>query len=267
MVVGGLRRCIARVVAVVVMAVVVAGAAPPAVPGFTDISQTALGRSIARQAAARLAALAAGDLVVLRDASGFTVGPRGAGYVALGGVATPVTVGRAISVAGGGPSWSPVAGQCFSRISDTFAWLDHCYVLYRLANDGDPARDWFALHHYATMQANPPWVMNGAAIGSAPVGSTPQAWADWAPRSDLASSGCQQILVGIASPVGGIADSVTQCETWTVAKSPVAGTFAVHWDGRGKRTTRELAMQLSVSVPANGWPQWALPASVSGSPF
>jgi hypothetical protein len=140
-------------------------------------------------------------------------------------------------------------------------------VLYRLANDGDSTRDWFALHHYATMQANQPWVMNGAEIGSSPVGPTPQGWADWAPRSDVTSSGCQQVSVGIVSPVAGISDNVTQCETWTIAKSPAAGTFAVHWDGRGKRATLELAMQIAVSVPANGWPQWALPAWVSGSPF
>lgn len=268
LVVHGIRQRLKRLVALAIGVACLGGAAPPPVISpIADITQTATGRALARAVAARLGTTAS-ELVVLRDAWGITVGPRAASYAVVAGAAVPLSRASSTqaSTVAAAPSWSYVAGQCFSRLSDGFAWIDHCYVLYRLAGDGDGTRDWFALNHYATMQPNAPWVMNAAEIGSQPVGATPQTWVDWAPRGDLAGP-CHQILVGISAPVGGIADTATQCEIWTIAKSPAGGRFAVRWDGRGMRRSRELAMEISVSVPQGAWPVWALPASVSGSPF
>ncbi len=299
---GEARKDWGRRIASAVMAACVLGAVVPigaasgesGWAGVTDITGTAFGRSLAEQAIARYRAaglagavrsLAIGDLAVFRDATGITIGPRGAIAAVLarptagpaGFEAQPVTSGRSAAAIGTGgttgmsgtsvgASWTFVASQCFSRISDTFSWLDHCYTMYRLANDGDAVRDWFAMNHVATMQANAPWVMNGASIGSAPAAGIPQSWADWAPRSDT-SGACRQILVSISSPVSGIGDPATACESWRIQKSAKAGQFAVTWDGHGQHAARELSMEIAVSVPQGGWPQWTLPASVSGSPW
>lgn len=266
------------------------GPEPSGSPGVADITATARGRALAQQAAGRYgdlaASIGASGLVVLLDSTGITIGPRTATYATVttrgrNGAsqveAVPQTVGRPASLASltsltvsaaataAAPFWSFVANACFTRISDGFSWIDHCYAMYRLANDGDAGRDWFALNHFATMRANPPWVMYAALIGSAPIGG-PQAWADWAPRSDM-SGNCSPIIVAITTPAGGIPDATTQCEVWTLAKSATAGQFSVKWDSRGQRAARELSMEISVSMPQGGWAQWLLPASVSGSPF
>ena len=163
--------------------------------------------------------------------------------------------------------WSVQASQCFTRISDTYSWIDHCYGLYRLANDTDQGRDWYVLHHFASMKSNPPWAMNAASIGSAPAGGTLQTWVDWQPRSDTRTTGCQQVILAIAGPAPGISDAVTQCDQWRVAKATTGGTFSVTWDRQGTHELRELSMLVSVSVPEGAWPIWYVPASVSGSPF
>jgi len=289
------RRVGARVgvAGVLVALAVIGGAGPvaarPASPGPTlpvgisDITWTPRGRDLAVRAAERFArmrsTIAAGDLVVLEDGGGVTIGPRAASYAAIAdGRAAPAILpttaarpgltrgirrGVLAGIVGG---WQFVGNQCFARISDTFTWLDHCYTMYQLSADGDPTRDWYALNHYATMDPNMPWVMNAASIGTTPIGTATQTWADWAPRSSTVSP-CRQVAVSVSSPVGGIGDTVMQCEAWTIAKSAAAGAFAVRWDGHGTHATRELSLEIAVSVPQGSWPQWALPASVSGSPF
>ncbi len=250
----------------------------------TDISDSALGRSLAQQAADHYARLGVPrqPLRVWRDARGYVIAPLGTEFaptsVALpDGTATvssapttsSVRVARmaapAATTASG--SWSLAGQACFSRITDTWTWLDHCYWMWQLANDGDTTRDWYALEHFATMHPNSPWVGNWAKISSSPTsGSAAQTWADWSPRGDYNQS-CHTITVGITSPVGGISFSTNQCEVWDMTKGNPAVTYDLAWIGPGVRQDREVGYQISVSVPQGGWPQWSLPAETHGSAY
>lgn len=272
------------------------GAAPPtggasALPGGAmDITGTARGKRLIAKAADRYAAngAKAQPLRAIEDDGGILIAPENTRFgtveVTLAGgqkgialapltpdAPAPQTGARAGDIgASAGPTWTFQGNQCFSRISDTWSWLDHCYYMYRLSNDGNASYDWFALAHYASMKANVPWVMNWARIRAYRHGGSAQTWADWSPKSDWNGGSCGTISVAVTLPVGGIGISTERCpQLWDFTKSAngTSPDYSLRWIGLGTRATRELTFEIAVRVAQGGWAQWALPAEVHGSAF
>ena len=255
--------------------------------GAVDITTTSWGRQLTSAAAIRYSAYGAtsANLRVIQDAAGVTVAPAGTEFGAVletladGTTAlslAPATLsdpGPAVSDSSesDGPaplvsaSWSLVGNACFTRISDTWTWLDHCYQMYKLANDGSSTRDYYALQHYATMHPNSPWVGNWAKIRSYPTGgSAAQNWMDWSPRGDYSGGSRTTTTLGISVYVV-LTMQTTMCDQWWIAKSNPAVDFSVEWYRPGTRNNRELACEIAVWVNQGAWPQWYLPAETHGS--
>lgn len=255
-----------------------------------DVSATSAGLTVAAAAGRRFAAMGPGGsstaLEVWTDAAGVLVVPRGTafdrqawtdGRGRKGLVLVPRTarIASAASVsaarpvprvrAATGPAWRWMAQACFSRSSDVWSWLDHCYQLYSaIGGDGS---DYWELLRYGTAGANVPWTLHAATIGSyATAASAPQDWAQWSPLGDQTGP-CTAITVQISSPVAGISWPVNRCDTWTIAKGRAGGTFALTWSGPATRGERGVAYVMAVRVPHGAFAQWALPGGSSGSPF
>ncbi len=249
-----------------------------------DVTDSALGRLLAAHARGRLAEVGEpverGGLRVLRDDDGYLVVPRGTTVRAVPGLATsaagvtlaPVvgpersaTVGRQSAAVSS--AWVFAGGGCFERISDGWSWLDHCARIYRLIQDGDPQRDFYALQRYGTAGANMPWVLKEAVLGSEPVESSPpMAWQDWNPRSDR-SGPCQTITVRVTTPLAGVSQAVDRCETWDITKGATGGDYSLEWSGCACAQDRAIAYVLSISVPQGTLPAWYVPAEVHGFAF
>ena len=179
----------------------------PALPrGATDITDTAKGQKLIREAKARYAERGhkAGELRAVKDATGIVIAPLDTTfdtYTATLEDGSQVEALAPLTADGSGvgprgvsrcrrrrPSprqrGSSSSNNCFSQISDTWTVLDHCYYKYKLANDGSSSYDWYALHRYGTARRNSPWVLDLARIRAYRSGGSSQTWADWNPRVD-----------------------------------------------------------------------------------
>ena len=265
---------------------------PPLVASLVPANVTATSAGLAAAAAAgrRFAGLGAAwspqALEVWTDAAGVLVAPRGTtfdrspwvdGRGRVGTVLVPRTPRLAVpppvavarpaprARAASGPAWRWVAQACFSRSSDVWSWLDHCYQLYGAT--GADGADYWELLRYGTAGANVPWTLHAASIGSYPTtASAPQDWVQWSPLGDQMGP-CQAITVQITSPMVGISWPVNRCDTWTIAKGLKGGTFDLRWSGPGTHGERGVAYVTAVRVPHGAFAQWALPGGSSGSPF
>ena len=267
----------------------VAAASAPRIPlGARDVTTSAAGRQLIAAARIRFAraGMPAGALIVVQDSTGYTVAPAGTRFASRhvrladgtsGIVLDPMTASAPVQAptkveAHVSPflvgSWgNPVAGGCFSRISDTWSYLDHCYQMWKESNDGSSTRDWFALRHFGTAFPNSPWVVNSAFLSSSPTSSSSaQNWWEYSPLNGHTGS-CTTETIGITSPVGGISHSLQVCEEWDIAKGNPTVSFALGWYGPGTRSSRGLDYEISIYVAQGGWPQWSLPATTSGSAF
>ncbi len=273
-------------------------ASPPstgasALPAWaSDITGTARGKRLFAEAASRYAArgVKSRALRVIEDAGGILIAPATVKLTAVQVTLADGTKGRALApvtrlpmpalataqssnaAALASPAWSFVANDCFTRFSDgPWAWMDHCYWMYKLSNDGNAKHDWWALQHFASMQANAPWVMNWARIRTHRYpGSPAQTWADWSPRSSWSGGSCGPVSVGVTSPVGGINVSIERCPSrWDLTKSANGASpdYTLQWTGFGARDVREMAFEIAVRVAQGARPAWTLPAEVHGSPI
>jgi len=259
-------------------------------PAPADISTTAAGVALAAAAGRRFARLdraaAHMPLEVWTDAAGVLVVPRGTtferqpwtdGHGHVGVVLVPRTPRLVLprpaaparpgvgARATSGPAWRWVAQACFSRTSDVWSWLDHCYQLYGAT--GLDGADYWELLRYGTAGANTPWALHAASIGSYPTAaSAAQDWVQWSPLGDQTGP-CQVITVQITSPLAGISWPVNRCDTWTITKGLPGGTFQLAWHGPGTHGERGVAYVIAVRVPHGAYAQWALPGGSSGSPF
>jgi hypothetical protein len=165
------------------------------------------------------------------------------------------------------PTWNFQIQQCFARISDTWSYIDHCYSLYKMANDGDGAKDYFALQHYSTAGPNPPWTLHDAKIQAIQLAGTPaQTWMDWSPKADF-NGNCQSFQLAVLVKAVVLALNVDRCELWDMTKqNPAVNYNVVYWNP-GQRSDRELSFEIAVSVAQGAWPQWSIPAESHGSPF
>ena len=255
-----------------------------------DVSTTSAGVAVAAAADRRFAALdprgPTPALEVWTDAAGVLVVPDGtafdrqawtddrgrAGVVLVPRtprvvLTPPIDAARPPARVRGttGPAWRPVAQACFSRSSDVWSWLDHCYQLDGAT--GADGADYWELLRYGTAGANVPWTLHGASIGSYPTAaSAPQAWVQWSPLGDQTGP-CTAITVQITSPFAGISWPVNRCDTWTISKGLAGGTFTVTWTGPATRGERGVAYVMAVRVPHGAFAQWALPGGSNGSPF
>lgn len=241
---------------------------------------------MAQQAAQHFADLGvvvpADRLRVLRDEAGFVVVPAGTRFgVQADGRGRRSVVPIAESQPADGPAstggdaftlaattnWVTANSQCFARISDTYSWLDHCYVLYFLANDGDPNKDYYGLKHFATARANSPWYLRSAAIGNYPARAV-QTWVDWDPVG--ASFGnCRSMGLGVTALGFGLSGSFTACETIDVVKQNPDVNFTEMWyvDFSGVQTSRGLQYLITFKVNQGVAPAVYLPAEVHGTIF
>lgn len=179
-------------------------------------------------------------------------------------VTSPSTAMLASITPAAAPYWALVATQCFTRISDTWSWLDHCYQMYQEANDGSATRDYYALQHYATASNNSPWRVYWAQIRSYPAStSAPQTWVDWAPKGDTSGSCDPSYTIGISAPIV-LTMTSNRCEIWHMTKSNPTVDYTLQWISSGVSGSRGLAYENSVSVGQGLWPVWVLPAEVHG---
>lgn len=263
----------------------------PALPkGATDITDTAKGQKLIREAKGRYAEAGhkAGELRAVKDATGILIAPvdttfdtyaatleDGSTVAALAPLTADdpawVQEETAAEVAAlAAPTWTFVKNHCFSQISDTWSVLDHCYYKFKLANDGSSSYDWYALQRYGTAHRNSPWVLDRARIRAYRSGGSSQSWADWSPRVDWYGGSCSTTSIGISTPVGGISKSFERCPDQVTFSKSANGTqpdYTQTWFGLGTRGNRELNFEIAVRVAQGGTASFAMPADVNGSPY
>ena len=264
----------------------------PALPmGATDITQTAKGQKLVREAKARYAERGhkAGELRAVKDATGLVIAPvdttfdtytatleDGSQVEALAPLTAddPAWVHEESAVAEtsalAAPAWKFVSNNCFTFLDSPWAVLDHCYYKYKLANDGSSSYDWYALHRYGTASRNSPWVLDLARIRAYRSGGSSQKWADWTPRSNWSGGGCSTTSIGISTPIGGISRSFERCPeevTFTKSTSGTQPDYTQTWFGLGTRGNREVNFEIAVRVAQGGSANFAMPADVNGSAY
>lgn len=263
----------------------------PALPkGATDITDTAKGQKLIREAKGRYAEAGhkAGELRAVKDATGILIAPvdttfdtyaatleDGSTVAALAPLTADdpawVQEETAAEVAAlAAPTWTFVKNHCFTQISDTWSVLDHCYYKFKLANDGSSSYDWYALQRYGTAHRNSPWVLDRARIRAYRSGGSSQSWADWNPRVDWYGGSCSTTSIGISTPVGGISKSFERCPDQVTFSKSANGTqpdYTQTWFGLGTRGNRELNFEIAVRVAQGGTASFAMPADVNGSPY
>jgi len=156
---------------------------------------------------------------------------------------------------------------CPYRIENSTGWIDHCYRVSKVYDDGDSIYDHFTLEHWATAKSKGAYYLKNARIYCAKkAGSTTTFyWTDWSPRSDLNLS-CQSISLTVTSgPISISGDIYQACETWDITKYAEAGKFKNEWKGSKKNTDREVAYMVSVKVPQGKWASWDLTAGITTS--
>lgn len=253
-------------------------------PGARDITATALGSRLAQEARVRFAALGiTEELRVVEDDSGYTVAPTDTEFVAVpvthadgsaGTTAMPITApqpaantglfGSIQAAAAAEPAWAIQTGNCFSRINHVYAYIDHCYQIYKMTNDNSSTRDYFALKHYATAGPNSPWTLGYAYIQAYRLsGTTAQTWLDWDPKGSW-QGGCSTVSLSISWLGAGLGLNVDRCERWDVVKQNPTVNFKETWLNPGTRSTRGLGFEIAVWVAQGTWPQWVVPADADG---
>lgn len=251
--------------------------APSPTSGATpdlDITETRRGRVLAEAAAARFTDLgvvtAPESLVVLDYGSdGHMIVPRGAQVLGPGSIITSPHALSRLQAQRSFPSldgtmapapmatseWKLVSDLCFTRRPTGEHWMDTCYHLRRLTNDGNSTHDYYGLAVFAT--AHSPRLESAYVSSRRCCGAT-QAWFDWDLRGDVDTS-CRSITLGLSAFGFGFTRGHTQCEKWDITKGAAAGEFRNTWlknsfgwvDG-----DRETAFMIGVKVPQGGWPQW-----------
>ncbi len=290
-----IRRRASRALIALVMVVVVTGTVSAA-PRTGEITDDDDGRAIAAAAAERFSdygvATDASDLTVTRYGDGsIVVAPKGTeiltasrdpqtGFVGASVLTPDFSAGATGSTAPRGiraapaaerdgeasptttaPYWSWWASQCFARLDSVYGWMDTCYHMLKLINDGSYTYDWFDLHMFSTFVSKYPYALRDAYVESGPSGSITQYWHDWSPRSDTSRS-CSTVTLSVSAAGASLGFSHEQCETWDITKYAAAGRFRNTWlKGYfypSPGTEREVAFQIVSKVGQNKVVQWWL---------
>lgn len=251
---------------------------------LSDITSSAIGQELAREAAAHRVRLGAPSqpLRVLRDQAGYLVVPIDTEVVPVSGtddsgrdivMYAPVvkaSASDAVELAPDGAlssSWTQVYTNCYGRISDSWSWMDHCTKIFKLSNDGDGSKDYYALQHYATASGNWPWHLWWGKISSSPIVSGnygAQTWVDWSPKSDY-SGNCRTIGLSVTALGFGLGFTTEQCESYHFTKDNPAVNYSLKGSWYvGPDTNRELAYEIAVKVNQGKSVAWTVPAEVHG---
>jgi len=244
-----------------------------------------MGRQAAEESAARFATqgvdVAAESLQVLDlGDAGIVVAPAAATFLSdstsaatadLANVATYFAVGGVkettltVEASGGiqplaAPYWQLQYNGCFARWYVDSAYVDACYKVYKLINDGVSNKDYWTLQHWA-VATETAWGLRSTWINSARNGGSTQSWADWGPRVDY-NSNCTTRTVGV-SYILVLTSQYVQCEIWDATRGAAAGSMKQEWrcdcwPWMGSGTQRALAYAVEVSVPQGGSAAWTL---------
>lgn len=259
----------------------------PAVPkGATDISDTAKGQKLIKEAKARFEKLGhtSGELRAVKDATGIVIAPIDTAFTTYTATLedgtdvsaiAPLTADDPVSdsqelAALAAPSWKFLSNSCYSKVDSPWAVLDHCYYKYKLANDGNGTYDWYALHRFGTAHNNSPWVLDLARIRAYRGGGSAQSWADWTPRSNWSGGSCSTTSISISTPIAGLSQSFERCPeqvTFTKSASGTSPDYTQTWFGLGTRGNREVDFEIAIRVGQGGSVTFAMPAEVRGSAY
>lgn len=267
------RRSLALALMLVLVAAI--GAAPTGAGNGVgeDISRTADGTLKIKAAAASFAAqgsaVAESDLVATRLTDGdvlvsrrdFNVTKTEDGYRTV----TPK------SGDGDGPSgpialsasWTLLGSQCFAALFRGVAHMDTCYRRYKMAGDGDAAKDYWRLDLYATMFAEGRTLDWGWVAGDRDAGPA-LSFVDWSPAADV-WQGCGQYNLSITVAGFGAGFGATFCELNNISKSAGAavGWFKDYWDWNVALPVRDRDRSVAIEIGASstqggGSPVWGL---------
>ncbi len=171
--------------------------------------------------------------------------------------------------AAAGPRWSLVSGTCFSRIQNTWGWLDSCYKIHRLTGETDYAWDYYQLEQYGSVAAKEPGKIYDGWLHGRRSGGAAMSWVDWSPRGTL-SGGCVTVPISVSALGIGISASGLMCERWDIYKAAAAGDFKEQWGcgciipfGQPHPNVREIDLMQAVRVARNGIPRWTLSGGFS----
>jgi hypothetical protein len=262
--------------------------------GPAEITNTATGVRLAKEAAERQSSrrpvhaddlrvwrLGPGDYLIgdewpqhfksdqVTDASGMTT------------VSMSYDVGSRLSVAtsrfatdGGSvhAAWSFISGACFTRLQNAFGWLDSCYQLHKLTNEGD-ARDFYKLEQYGSEGAKILGKIYAGSLGAVKAAySSPMSWIDWSPRSTLTGS-CQTVPLSVSALGVTFSASGLMCERWNMFKYADAGHYKQEWScgcaptfGQPYPNVREIDYLQVISVLNGKSAIWTLSASYQAMP-
>jgi hypothetical protein len=285
-----IRRVLGRSLPLLLAAAIVPlNGAVAARPGIADVTETARGRAMAAEHAARLGAertpfagrtriweLAHGDYFIAeRLPLAFSVrserdpmtgrAERVIAFDVEGRLRAPTTASTALTTAGG-PWWLWLEQYCFTRWTTTYGWMDSCYKLHGMVNESD-SRDFYSLEQYGSLGAAN---RAGAAIYSGfldadrAATSAVMSWIDWSPRSSLSGS-CRNVPLSVSALGVAISAAGIMCERWWMDKSSSPGFYRQTWScgcfigfGPVNPETREIDYLQLVSVANGKVPRWTL---------
>ncbi len=183
---------------------------------------------------------------------------RAAMVIAL--VLVSLTVGMPSAFAAS--SWNLVTTKCFARKYTGGTYIDACYQLHKLTNDGSTTRDYFQLTMYGTGKE---WTGFSTLVGLEVAavqksGSPAQHWVDWTPKSDRSGGSCSEVNIGIAY-VASFSYSVQYCpDSWQFSKSPIRGhPSTTRTPGSPSLARRQIGLWGSGMSSGCGWgrvPAW-----------
>lgn len=269
-----------------------AAAKPPAGP--VEITHTETGIKLTEEAAARQTSrrhVQAGDLRVWRlgpgdyligaewpqhfksdvvtDASGMTTVSMSYDVGSRQSASTSriATDGGSVQAA-----WSYISGGCFTRLQNFFGWLDSCYQVHKLTNEGDP-RDFYKLEQYGSEGAKILGKIYSGSLGAVKASSSSaMSWIDWSPRSTVTGS-CQTVPLSVSALGVSFSASGWMCERWNMYKYADAGRYKQEWScgcaptfGQPYPNVREIDYLQVISVLNGKSAIWTLSASYQATP-
>jgi hypothetical protein len=156
------------------------------------------------------------------------------------------------------------SGECLPRIERPSGYLDACWQAYRERTDGDPQKDYYRLHVYATFgpgpSGSPRWARLAADLVGTPADNVLMTWpsGEWDGPCDQ-----QPVTIGLGGPP--IVETICG---HTAAAEPEPWTHVVTWTCRGclipDDHDRALNLHVIVGVPEGEVPEWDIAVDVGG---
>ena len=169
-------------------------------------------------------------------------------------------------------AWSYISGGCFTRLQNLFGWLDSCYQVHKLTNEGDP-RDFYKLEQYGSEGAKILGKIYSGSLGAMKASSSSaMSWIDWSPRSTVSGS-CQTVPLSVSALGVSYSASGLMCERWNMYKYEDAGHYKQEWScgcvptfGQPYPNVREIDYLQVISVLNGKSAIWTLNASYHAMP-